>query len=128
MTDIDSAGTDQRVAKCSQHTRDLLAFLRTVAENAGEHVGTPTFEGRGIGVTYWVNGKRFCRFDPKHEADHVWALIPNADRHALDDAGKVSKREDGPWVTVRNMRGAVRLVPHILQAYDAAARKGDGQR
>jgi hypothetical protein len=51
MTDIDSANFDQRVAQCSQPTRDLLAFLRTIAQNAGEHVGSPTFEARGIGVT-----------------------------------------------------------------------------
>jgi hypothetical protein len=67
--------------------------------------------------------KTLCRFDPKHQADHVWALIPHADRAGLGGADVVSDREDGPWVTVRNMRGAVRLVPHVLKAYDAATRK-----
>lgn len=128
MTDVNSADFDHRVAKCSQDNRDLVAFLRTVAENAGEHVGAPTFEARGTGITYWVNGRRFCRFDPKHEADRVWALIPNADRHTLGDAGVVSDRKDGPWVTIRTMRGAVRLVPHVMEAYDAAERKVDGRR
>ena len=123
MADVDSTGFDQRVVRCSQHTRDLVEFLRTVAENAGKHVGAPTFEARGIGITYWVHGKRFCRFDPKHEADHVWALIPNADRIRLAKAGVVSDREDGPWVTVKTMRGAVQLVPHILQAYELGERR-----
>jgi hypothetical protein len=122
MKEIDAAGFDQRLAKCSPHTRDLVAFLKIVAENAGGSVAAPTFEVRGIGITYWTNGRRFCRFDPKHQADHVWVLIPTADRRALRKAGAVSPREDGPWVTIKNMHGAVRLVPQILDAYDVAQR------
>jgi hypothetical protein len=122
MKGIDAAGFDERMAKCAPDTRDLIGFLMVVAQNAGVSVAAPTFEVRGIGITYWTNECRFCRFDPKHQADHVWALIPNADRHALGEAGVVSDREDGPWVTIKNMRGAVRLVPHVLHAYDRAQR------
>ncbi len=112
---------DERVDRCTPATRNLLTFLRTVAEHAGDDVDPPTFDGvEGTGITYRRAGKRFCRFDPKHEADHVWALIPGADRSALAPAGTVSDREDGPWVTIKNRRGAVRIVPEILRAHDAA--------
>ena len=122
MGEIYAGRFDQRVTQCSPHTQNLVAFLKTVAENAGANVTAPMFEARGEGITYWTNGRRFCRFDPKHKADHVWALIPNADRRALEEAGIVSDREDGPWVTITSMPGAVRLVRHILHAYDAAQR------
>ena len=114
---------DARLSRCSQHTRDLLNFLRTVAENAGQSVEAPTFDAKGEGITFWANGKRFCRLDPKHQAGHVWALVPSAERSALEEAGVVSARNDGPWVTVTNMHGAVRLVPLVLKAYDTAIGK-----
>jgi hypothetical protein len=111
---------DGRVERCTPATRSLLAFLRTVAEHAGDDVESPTFDGvEGTGITYRRAGKRFCRFDPKHQADHIWALIPGADRIALASAGTVSDRADGPWVTITNMRGAVRIVQEILRAHDA---------
>ncbi len=90
MKQFDPKAFDERVAKCPKKTQTLVAFLRTVAEHAGEHVGRPTFEVRGVGITYWTNKRRFCRFDPKHEADHVGALIPGGDREALKEAGTVS--------------------------------------
>ena len=120
MKEFDAKEFDARREECSQATRNVLDFLKTVAEHAGSHVEPPAFEVRGVGITYWSGGKRFCRFDPKHQADHVWALVPGGDRVALGVAGTVSDREDGPWVTIKNMCGAVRLVPEILRAYDAA--------
>ncbi len=114
---------DRRVERCTPATRKLLGFLRTAAEHAGADVEPPTFDGvDGTGITYRRAGKRFYRFDPKHQADHIWALVPGADRVALGAAGTVSEREDGPWVTLKNMRDAVRLVPEILRAYDAIER------
>src|SRR4051812_8426138 len=97
---------NERRQNCSHVTRDVLDFLTTVAEHAGSG-SSPTLEVRGIGVTYWRDGKRFCRFDLRPRANHVWALIPGAARTALAPAGTVSDREDGPWVTIKNMRGAV---------------------
>lgn len=115
--------------KLSPITRDVLAFLQTAAENAGGDVQPPTFELRGVGTTYWTAKKRFCRFDPKKRAGHVWAFVPGADAVALAASGKVSPREDGPWVVIKNMTGAVRLVPEILRAYDASkAERSGGQR
>jgi hypothetical protein len=119
MNDSKQEHFEERRNACSQNTRDILAFLQTAAEYAGADVRPPTFEARGIGITYWTGKRRFCRFDPKHQADHVWALVPGGDRVALASAGRVSEREDGPWVTVGDMPGAVRLVPEILRAYDA---------
>jgi hypothetical protein len=110
-----------RVAKCAPATREVLDFLQTAAKHAGADVALPTFDGDGVGISYRRGRKRYCRFDPKHEAHHVWAEIPGADRKALRDAGMVSDREDGPWVTIENMRGAVRLVPFIVRAYESAA-------
>jgi hypothetical protein len=121
MKDFDARKFDARREKCSPATRNVVDFLKTVAEHAGAHVEPPTFDGDGAGITYRRGGKRFCRFDPKHQAHHVWAEIPGADRIALAGAGTVSDREDWPWVTVENMRGAVRLVPFILRAYDDLA-------
>jgi hypothetical protein len=121
MKRFDATEFDARCEECNQATRNIVAFLKTVAEHAGFKVDAPTFEVRGVGITYWSGGKRFCRFDPKHQADHVWALVPGGDRVALKAAGKVSVREDGPWVTIKDMHGAVRLVPQILRAYDAAS-------
>ena len=123
MTKFDATEFDARREECSHVTRNVLDFLKTVAEHAGSEVESPTFEVRGVGITYWSRGKRFCRFDPKHQADHVWASVPGGDRLALAVAGTVSDREDGPWVTIKNMRGAVRLVPEILRAYDATTRE-----
>ena len=121
MKRLDSKEFDARRDECGQTTRDVLDFLRTAAEHAGSHVGPPTFEARGVGIAYWTGGKRFCRFDPKPKAGHVWALVPGGNLVALAFAGTVSEREDGPWVTVKDVRGAVRLVPEILRAYDAAS-------
>jgi hypothetical protein len=118
MTKFDAKEFTELLAKCTQDTRALVGFLKTVAENAGAHVEPPTFDGDGVGITYRRGAKRFCRFDPKHQADHVGVSIPGADRVALAAAGTVSEREDGPWVFIENMRGAVRLVPSILRAYD----------
>lgn len=120
MSDVDAREFDAVCGQCSQATRNLIDFLKMVAENAGTEVEPPTFELRGVGITYWRRGKRFCRFDPKRQADHVWAFGPGGDRVALAGAGKVSDREDGPWITIRDMRGAVRLVGEILRAYDTA--------
>jgi hypothetical protein len=119
---------NKRSKECGQVTRNVLDFLRTAAEHAGSRVDPPTFEVRGVGITYWTGGKRFCRFDPKPRADHVWALVPSANLVALAYAGTVSEREDGLWVTIRDLRGAVRLVPEILRAYDAATQKGVKRR
>ena len=51
----------------------------------------------------------------------VWALVPGGNLVSLAFAGTVSEREDGPRGTVKEVRGAVRLVPEIQRAYDAAS-------
>src|SRR3972149_704151 len=122
MKRLDAKEFDALRDKCSTATQDVLDFLRTAAQHAGAELEEPSFEVRGVGITYWSRGKRFCRFDPKPQAGHVWALVPGAARASLEGAGIVSKREDGPRGTIKNMRGAVRLVPAILEAYDQAER------
>lgn len=118
MKRLASSEFDRVVDACDQATQDLITFLRTAAENAGPEREAPSYEVRGVGITYWAGGRRFCRFDPKPQAGHVWAMVPGADRRALQSAGHVSTRADGPWVTIRDLRGAVRLVPIILLSYD----------
>ena len=127
MKEFDAREFDALRDKCNKATQNVLDFLKTATQHAGADVGQPTFEVRGVGITYWSRKKRFCRFDPKHQAGHVWALVPGAARASLERAGTVSKREDGPWVTIKNMRGAVRLVPAVLEAYDKADAR-DGRR
>ena len=110
----------QRVSACQTTTRRLVEFLQTVAANAGP-IDPPTFEVRGVGVTYWHDGKRFCRLDPKHSKGHVAVLIPGGNRIEMARCGSVSPRTDGEWVFVSDLRGATRLVPEILAAYDRIA-------
>ena len=38
---------DQRVARCTPDTRELVNFLTTAAENTGASVAAPTFESKG---------------------------------------------------------------------------------
>ena len=99
MKRLDASEFHDVVGSCDQATRDIVAFLRTAAEHAGPLVEAPSFEIRGVGMTCWVRGRRFCRFDPKPQAGHVWAMVPGADREALRAAGDVSARDDGPWQT-----------------------------
>ncbi len=35
MKEIDATAFEQRLAKCAPETRDLIGFLKVVAENAG---------------------------------------------------------------------------------------------
>jgi hypothetical protein len=121
MKRLDASEFNEVVGSCDQATRDIVAFLRTAAEHAGPLVEAPSFEVRGVGMTCWVRGRRFCRFDPKPKAGHVWVMVPGADREALRAAGDVSARDDGPWVTIQDLPSAVRLVPLMLQSYDTAS-------
>lgn len=120
---------NERRKECSQAIRDVLDFLRTVAEHVDTHVDPPTFEVRGVGITYWSRGRRFCRFDPKL-LKHVQALVPAADLVELKAAGLEFTRSatDGPWVLVKSMRDAVRLVPLIVLSYEAAAHRSATRR
>lgn len=119
----DSSEFDARLGRCPVELRELVGFLRTAAEHASLAVEQPTYEVRGVGVTYWVNGRRFCRFDPKEVAGHLWVFIPGGNRDALEKVGKLSEREDGPWLTLTDLHGAVRVIPEILAACDRASEK-----
>ena len=113
---------NERRSKCSQHVRDVLDFLSTVAANAGDQVEPPFYDGlEGVGITFKKGAIRFCRFDPKFDKEHVFAQIPGASRSDLQAAGTLPDlpRQDEGWVKVENMRGAVRLVPLILRKSDA---------
>lgn len=117
----DSSEFDSRLERCSSEVREVVRFLRTAAEHASPAVEAPTLEVRGVGVTYWVRGRRFCRFDPKEQAGHVWVLIPGGSRPDLENAGEVSPRDDGPWLAITDMYGAVRLVPAMLASCERAS-------
>ena len=104
MAKFDASKFDARREECSQSTRNVLDFLKTVAEHAGSEVAAPTFEVRGIGITYWSRGKRFCRFDPKQHADHVWAglqRLPGLSAQRPDGAacelGQRQQPQQRPW-------------------------------
>jgi hypothetical protein len=120
MKEVEANEFNGRREKCREDIRNILDFLMTVAEYAGPQVERG-FHGKGEGITYRTGRRLFCVFDPKHHAHNVGALVRNADRIKLKAAGKVSNREDGPWVKIYDMRAAVRLVPEILLAYDVAA-------
>ena len=125
MTDQEDRGEkfNERRCKCSVPVRAVLDFLQTVAAHAGDAVEVPSFDGvEGVGVSYVRDGRRFCRFDPKIEVEHVFACVPGASLEELAVAGTMPDppRKDDGWVKVENMRGAVRLVPLILRSYDEA--------
>ena len=120
--DKDARGFEANLEACSDELRQMVAYLRKTAQNAGADVTERRFKhtspNTGWGITYYAGGNGFCDFHPKRQRDHVWALIHGGDRVALETAGTVAVRGDGPWVTIENMRGAVRLVPFILRAHD----------
>lgn len=109
---------DAHLGTCEPDVQRVVGYLRDTAANASLAVGPPTFEVRGVGVTYWAAGRWFCRFDPKRE--HVWIHFRDADRMVLAEIGTVAERTDGVWLTIGHMTEAVRVVPEILRAHDAA--------
>lgn len=124
MPEVEVKEFEERIfsGECTQDIREIVACLRDVAEKAGPDVTIRAHSKPkgGWGITFKRAGRVFCRFDPKPQAGHVWALVSGGDRAALAVAGTVSGRGDGPWVAIRDMRGAEQLVPSIQHAYDAA--------
>lgn len=117
---------EERLATLDPRVQGIVQFLRVAATHAGEGVPPPTFEVRGVGLTYWAAGKPFVRIDPKKS--HVWVHFKDGQRQALGQIGKVADRTDGVWLTIQQMMQAVRLVPLILQAHDAAVEAGTTRR
>jgi hypothetical protein len=111
---------------CSDNVREILAYLRSTAQNAGVDVCGRRYKPQtGCGITYYTRDQEdwFCQFHPKqkHGADHVGILIAGATADALKHAGfePAEDRKDGQlWFPIETMLKAVRLVPMIVQAYD----------
>jgi hypothetical protein len=117
---------NERISKCSQELGEVMKFLEIVAMHAGLDGADSTVEARGIGIAYWVRGRRFCRFDPKFHsrAPHIFAFVADARVLDLARAGATGKQRG--WVKIENLRGAVQLVPIILQAYSSVGLQGRG--
>lgn len=124
MPAVDISEFDERLnsRECSQVIRDIVAHLRTAADQAGPVVwrahSTP---GGGWGITGKRVNRVFCRFDPKPSVPHVCVSVVGADEVGLKAAGSVHRRKSAEsWVDITNMRGANLLEPLIAQAYAAA--------
>jgi hypothetical protein len=119
---------DQRVVRCSKDLQDVFEFLETVAGHAGDVLDPPTIEARGVGITHWAGGRRFCRFDPKFDprAPHIFAFVPDVPAASFSSVGEPGMQKG--WVKVQNLRAAVQLVPLILEAYREATRKSTRRR
>ncbi len=110
---------EARIGECGDELQNVVAYLRNTAKHAGADVlPRPYVPKTGWGITYYRGKQWFCQFHPKHQKNHVQALIYGTDPAALEAAGFTSaKREDNQrWVRIENMRDAVRLVPFILDA------------
>jgi hypothetical protein len=124
MPEVDISEFDERLnsRECRQVIRDIVARLRTAANEAGPVVwrahSTP---GGGWGITGKRANRVFCRFDPKPSVPHVCVCVLGADEVGLKAAGAVHRRKNAEsWVDITNMRGANLLEPLIAQAYAAA--------
>src|ERR1700730_4006144 len=124
MSEVNISESDERLnsLECSQIIRDIVARLRTAADQAGTVVwrahSTP-------GGSWGLAGKRanrvFCRFDPKPSIPPVCASVVGADEDGLKAAGTVHRRKNAEsWVDIKDMRGANLLESLIAQAYAAA--------
>ena len=119
--DVDPEGFDANLEECAAPLRELVAYLRTAAQHAGPAVTSRRYRhatpNSGWGVTYYVDGHRFCELHPKREAGHLWGFIPAADPAALTADG-LRPSEQSDWFQVSSMREAVRFVRWILWAHD----------
>jgi hypothetical protein len=123
----DPAGFDANLDECSDHLREMVAYLRSTAKHAGPRVTPRRYKhpepNKGWGITYYMSGEWFCHFHPKQDpdSDHVGVRILGATADELKAIAlePSEERVDGQlWVRVKSMREAVRLVPLILRGHD----------
>ena len=110
---------EAHLQECGADLRTIVAYLRNTAEHVGANVSPrPYVPKTGWGVTYYRGEQWFCQFHPKRPKNHVQALIHDANPAALKRVGFfVADRDDEqPWVEIKRMRDAVRLVPFVLEA------------
>jgi hypothetical protein len=105
---------------CSDTLRRIVASLRAVAEEDDSREWTSIAGDRGSwwGMRYKRGRSVYLRIDPKPVAGHVCVCVPGAEDEPLKAAGQVHRRKnDWPWVDVKDVRGAEVLADEIRQAY-----------
>ena len=118
---FDAKEFEARLRECGEDLQKIIAYLKNTAKHVGAGVSLrPYVPKTGWRITYYRKEQWFCQFHPKHKKNHVQALIQGVDPAALRCAGfTVADRQDKqPWVEIKSMRDAVRLVPFVLHAAD----------
>ncbi len=119
---------DDHVGKFEARLKEVFAYLRSTAKNAGADVFERRYKPQaGCGTTYYSPGfvGGFCQLHPKSDSDHVQVLIEGTSADTLRNAGFEStadRLDEQPWFPIRTMPEAVRAVSLILQAYDTRRR------
>ena len=122
--EVDAQGFEAKLAACSDSLKGVVAYLRASAQHAGVRVAFRRFRhadpNSGWGVTYYIGAASFCEIHPKAQDEHAWIRLGGTDLRAVESSGFESSKQPG-WFKIRTMEEAVRFVPWILQAHDAAA-------
>lgn len=116
---FDSTEFDARLAECSEQLTLTFAYLRDTALHSAPSVSArPYVPKTGWGVTFYEGERWFCQLHPKRGKNHVQVLVRGAAARDLLAAGlaPVDRADEQPWVPIKSMREAVRLVPFILAA------------
>ena len=120
--EVDAAGFEVRLEACSGSLQELVSYLRTSSQHAGEAVVARRFNhpepNFGWGVTYYTGSAPFSEIHPKPKEGHVWVHLYGVDADAVQATGFEPSVQRG-WFKIRVMGEAVRFVHWILQAYDA---------
>ena len=110
-----------RSVDCSQEIRDIVARLRSAAQQGGPVEWQAHSNRGGWGIAAKRANRVFCRFDPKPTVPHVCVNILGADDEELNIAGTVHRRKNAPsWVDVCDVPSALLLQPFIARAYHIA--------
>jgi hypothetical protein len=119
---FDVAEFDAKLEECGRELKRLVEYLKDTAQNSADAVvSRPYVPQTGWGITFYTNDRWFCQLHPKREKDHVQVLVRGSLPEALLAAGlaPADRADEQPWVPIRNMRDAVRLVPFIVSAANA---------
>jgi len=110
--------------KENSSVRDLVVWLRSIAENQklrGSRAYAHSTPGGSWGITYKLDDRVVCRFDPKPTLGYVRAYFLGAREADLQRIGTVRVGKNrARWVDVKDKRRANALIPLISKAFERA--------